>query len=167
MKKRYLYSLLFGIPGLLVSAIISLFILGATAGFLWLSVFGDNPWPASVGTVLPLLSIVVFLALWITCIATGFMVGRRLEHDPVLNKRHVAASVALSMLMLLFVFFYQLHTGSIGSKSDSLSCADFCNQKGYRGSATSPKMSANRTCTCFDNSGREVVTVPLDSIMSR
>jgi hypothetical protein len=167
VKKRYLYSLLYGIPGLLVSAITSLFIFGASAGFLWLFVFGDNPWPSSVGTALPFLFALVFLALWTASLVAGFIAGKRLEKDRVLNRRHVAASAGLTILLLLFIAFYQLRAGNIGPKSDSLSCADFCSRKGYNGSVTSPKISHDRTCSCLDNSGREVIKVPLESIESQ
>jgi len=36
MKKRFLYVLLFGIPGILWSVLFAAIILGAMAGFFWL-----------------------------------------------------------------------------------------------------------------------------------
>ena len=52
MKRRYLYVLIFGVPALLVSVIISFLLFGAAAGVLWIFVFGDNPWPAFAGKML-------------------------------------------------------------------------------------------------------------------
>ena len=48
MKKRYLYSLLLGLPGLFIAGVLSILAFGGLAGILWLYVFGDNPWPAYV-----------------------------------------------------------------------------------------------------------------------
>jgi hypothetical protein len=52
MKKRYIYGLLFGIPGFFISLIISAGVFGFAAGILWLYVFGDNPWPAGTSRTL-------------------------------------------------------------------------------------------------------------------
>ena len=89
MKKRFLYALLFGLPGLFVSGIISLFVFGASVGVLWLFVFGDNPWPAFVDTFLPIVWVLTFTVFWAGCIAMGYHVGKRLEPDPTLNKNHI------------------------------------------------------------------------------
>ncbi len=82
MKKRYLYSLLFGIPGFFVSGMISLFVFGGLIGILWIYVFGDNPWPFPTETVLSILLVLVFLILWITSIIIGYVLGKKLEKDP-------------------------------------------------------------------------------------
>jgi len=79
MKKRYLYSLLFGIPGFFVALIISFLLFGVTAGVLWVFVFGDNPWPSFTEKILPGLFVLAFLVAWIIFIGIGFVIGRRLE----------------------------------------------------------------------------------------
>jgi hypothetical protein len=89
MKKRYLYALLFGIPGFFVSGMIALFVFGGAIGILWIYVFGDNPWPVSTDTVLSALLVLVFLSLWIASIAVGYAIGKRLESDPVWNRTHI------------------------------------------------------------------------------
>ena len=85
MKKRYLYSILFGIPGLILSVMISLVIFGVTAGVLWIYIFGDSPWPASTEILLPILFALTFLIAWIIIITIGFITGKKLESDPVLK----------------------------------------------------------------------------------
>ena len=79
MKKRYLYSILYGAPGFFVSLIIAFIIFGAAAGFLWIYAYGDNPWPQSTDNILPALFILTFLALWISSISVGFITGKKLE----------------------------------------------------------------------------------------
>jgi len=164
MKKRYLYSLLFGIPGFFVSAIISVLIFGATAGILWIFIFGDSPWPASIEAVLPFLFVLVFLMIWIASILIGYMTGQRLEKDPVLNRNHVLVSAALTILFLVFIVLQQLSVGNIGPKSDTVICSEYCSQQGYAGSGMPPQNSGDRTCSCYDSSGNEALKVPLDQI---
>jgi hypothetical protein len=164
MKKRYLYSLLFGIPGFFVSAIISLIVFGAVIGMLWIYVFGDNPLPFSTETMLSNLLILIFLILWIAFIAIGYTVGKKLEKDPLLNWKHILVSGGLTLIFILFIVLQQLSVGNIGPKSESVLCSDFCSQKGYSGSGMPPRDSGDRSCSCFDDFGNEALKVPLDSI---
>ena len=164
MKKRYLYSLLFGIPGFFVSGMISLVVFGAVIGILWIYVFGDNPWPFSTDKMLSILPVFLFLILWIASITIGYVIGKKLEKDPLLNWKHILVSGGLTLLFILFIVLQQWSVGNIGPKSDSVLCSDFCSQKGYSGSGMPPENSGDRSCSCFDNSGNEVLTVPLDSI---
>ena len=104
MKRRYIYSLLFGIPGLMLSFLITLMLFGMLMGVLWLFVFGDNTWPAAVDTVVPILVGLVFLALWAAFLAGGYMLGKRREADAALNRLHVLISAAVTALLLAFLF---------------------------------------------------------------
>ncbi len=164
MKKRYLYSLLFGIPGFFVSGMISLFVFGGLIGILWIYVFGDNPWPFSTETVLSILLVFVFLILWITSITIGYVIGKKLEKDPLLNWIHILVSGGLTLMFILLIVMQQLSVGNIGPKSDSVLCSDFCSQKGYSGSGMPPVNSGDRSCSCFDSFGHEVLKVSIDSI---
>ena len=67
-------------------------------------------------------------------------------------------------MFVLLIVMQQLSVGNIGPKSDSVLCSDFCVQKGYAGSGMPPINSGDRSCSCFDSSGREVLKVPMDSI---
>lgn len=164
MKKRYLYSLLFGIPGFFVSVMISLFVFGAMTGILWIFVFGDNPWPSWTGAMFPVLLAFTFLMVWSGIISIGFSIGRKLENDPAVNHRHALISGALTILLILFMVLQQWSVGNLGPKADSVICSDFCAQKGYSGSGMPPQNSGDRGCSCFDNSGNEALIVPLDDI---
>jgi hypothetical protein len=164
MKKRYIYGLLFGIPGFFISLIISVGILGAATGILWSYFFGDSPWPASAERALSGLFVFVFLILWISSITIGFIIGKRLEEHPALNQKHVLISVGLTVMIIAFIILQQWSMGNLGPKSDSVLCADFCTQKGYSGSGMPPRNSGDRSCSCYDDSGNEALKVPLDSI---
>jgi hypothetical protein len=165
MKRRYIYLLLFGLPGIFVSAIISLAVFGAAAGMLWLYVFGDSPWPASSGSLLTLLLTLVFLAVWSASFVSGYVFGKRREKDPILNRRHVLASLGITLGTILLIVMYQVGVGNIGLQSDSTICSDFCARQGYSASSMPPRDSGERTCSCLDQFGKTIVTVPLKSIV--
>jgi hypothetical protein len=107
MKKRFLYSLLFGVPGFLLAGISALVTGGLALGVLWLFVFGDNPWPPIIETILPVGLVLVFLVTWLAIIAAGFWIGKRLEPTPGLNKSHIllciGVTVFLSLVTVLFL----------------------------------------------------------------
>lgn len=166
MRKRYLYSLIFGIPGFFVSVFISSIIFGGIAGVLWLFVFGDNPWPAYADTLLAILFVLVFLTVWLATITLGFIIGRRLEQNPVLNKNHILSSLGITAIFVLFILFQQLSVGNLGPKSEGEHCMDFCIQEGYSASSIPAQDTGERSCSCLDGSGNEIITVPLDSIDS-
>ena len=164
MKKRYLYAFLFGIPGLFVDGIISIFLFGAFTGILWLYVFGDNPWPAYIEPLISISFVLTVLVLWIATISLGFVVGKRFERDPLVNKNHVLVSAGLTAMFLLLILFQQWSVGNLGPKSDSLLCSDFCVKHGFSGSGMPPETSGDRICSCYDNSGNEALRIPLDHI---
>jgi hypothetical protein len=164
MQKRYLYSLLFGIPGLFIAGLISIALFGGLMGILWIYIFGDNPWPPSIETVVSILFVLVVLILWIGFIVSGYIVGKRLEKNPIMNRSHVLISGGLTFLFILIIVFQQWRVGNLGPKSDSVLCSDFCAQHGYSGSGMQPETSFHRICSCYDSSGNEVMTVPLDVI---
>lgn len=164
MKKRYLYAFLFGIPGLFVAGTISIFLFGAFTGILWLYVFGDNPWPSYTEPLISILFVLTVLVLWIATISLGFVIGKRLERDPLVNKNHVLVSAGLTAMFLLLILFQQWSVGNLGPKSDSLLCSEFCVQHGYSGSGMPPETSGDRLCSCYDHSGNEALRIPLDHI---
>ena len=165
MKKRFVYILLFAIPGLFVAGIVSILLFGAFAGILWLYVFGDNPWPAYIEPLAAISFVLTVLILWIASIVLGFFVGKRLEQDPRLNRSHVLISVGLTTLFLLLVLLQQWSVGNIGPQADSLLCSEFCVQHGYSGSGMPPETSGDRICSCFDDSGNEALRIPLDHLV--
>lgn len=164
MKKRYLYAVLWGVPGLFVAGIATAILFGMLLGLLWLYVFGDNAWPSSTEPIVAILGIVTFLLVWMGLILLGYRMGARLEHEPSVNGKHILLSAGLTLLFILYIFFQQLSVGNLGPRSDSLLCSDFCVQRGYAGSGMPPADSGERTCSCYDESGNEAVKVPLQSI---
>lgn len=166
MKKRYTYSLLFFAPGLLLSLIISALVVGATTGALWIFVLGDNSWPTIVEQGLSLLFPLTFLGLWIAFVVVGFMTGKKLEVDPVLNRKHILVSIALTIVPCLLIVLHQRGAGNIGPKADSLLCGDFCAEKGYSTSGMPPRNSGDRSCICYDGYGNEIIKVPMKNLLS-
>jgi hypothetical protein len=164
MKKRYLYSLLFGIPGLFVAGILSILVFGALAGVFWTYIFGDNPWPSYAETLLSTVFVLTILTLWILSIVLGYVVGKRLENDRILNRNHVLLSAGLTALFLLVILVQQWSMGNLGPKSDTVLCSEFCARHGYTGSGMPPQNTGDRICSCYDNAGNESLVVPLDSI---
>lgn len=164
MQKRYLYTLLFGLPGLFVAGIVAIFGFAALTGILWLYVFGDDPWPVYIERILALFFGLTVLALWLVFMVLGYFIGRRLEKDPAFNRSHILISAGLTLALLLFLVFQQWSTGSLGPKPDSILCGDFCSMHGYAGSGMPPAISGDRTCSCYDESGDEVLQIPLDHL---
>jgi hypothetical protein len=164
MRKRYIYSLLFGIPGLFIAGFIAILVFAAFAGVLWIFIFGDNPWPAASQSIISILFVGTFLVLWAGFILLGYSVGKRLENASGFNRTHIAISAGLTLLFILFMVLYQWRVGNIGPRSDSVMCSDFCTQHGYAGSGMPPATSGSRICSCYDDSGNEVLTIPLDHL---
>jgi hypothetical protein len=164
MKKRYLYALLFGIPGFFIAGMISLVVFGAILGFLWLFVFGDDPWPLTPETMLSILLVLTFLIVWLVSIILGYQIGKKMEQEPGMNKKHVLLSVGLTLLFIILILLQQWRVGNIGPKADSALCSDYCSAQGYSGSGMPSQNSGDRTCSCYDASGNEVLKVPLDGI---
>jgi hypothetical protein len=164
MKARYLYSILFGVPGLVVALVVSFVIVGMAGGVLWLFIFGDDPWPAYAETILAVLFALVFLTTWLASLIAGFIIGKRFEQKPALNKKHVLASITVTVLFILLIAFQQISVGNLGPKSDGERCMDYCIQEGYSASSLPARDSGDRSCSCLDESGNETIKVPLDSI---
>jgi hypothetical protein len=164
MKKRYLYALLFGIPGLFLAGILSIAFFGGLMGILWTFVFGDSSWPTAIEIIVSILFVLVSLVVWIGFLIAGYLIGRRLETDPVLNRNHVLISGALTLLFILLIALYQWNVGNLGPKSDSSLCSDFCTLHGFSASGVPPQNAGERMCSCFDEAGNETIRIPLDHL---
>ena len=155
MQKRYLYALLFAIPGLLIALIIAVLAFGAAAGFLWLFVFGDNRWPESYGNILTPLMIASFLGLWLASIVAGFVIGKKFEPEPGLNKKHVMISVGLTIATMLFIALHQLNVGNLGPPTDGQLCRDFVWKKVIRDRECRRKIQATDVVSVMTIPGRK------------
>ena len=78
-KRRYLYVLLFAAPTFLLALIAGAMLLGASAGVLWLFVFGDDPWPSEADTLLTGVFVLGTAAFWIAQLSVAYAVGKREE----------------------------------------------------------------------------------------
>jgi len=164
MNNRIRYALLFGVPGFFLATLAALVLFGGAAGFLWLFVFGDDPWPAATQTFLPAVFLSVFLASWAGIIACGYRYGKRHAADPHLDRRHLLIAAAATLVPILVVILHQYRVGNLGPKSDSLLCSDYCRDRGYAGSGMPARDSGDRSCLCYDASGNEVLKIPLAAL---
>ena len=164
MKKRYVYTLLFGIPGFFVALIAGLVAFGIGAGVLWIFVFGDNPWPPAVDAILPVLSLVVLVVSWVAITIFGYFYGKGREDVAGLNRSHVLISVGATIAPIAVIVLHQFSVGNLGPPSDGVRCSEYCRHEGYSASGMPPKDSGDRSCICFDGDGREVVRRPIDRL---
>ncbi len=164
MKKRFLYAILFGAPGLLVALIAAFLVAGSVAGALWVFAFGDNPWPPAAGGLVGVLFALVFLAVWLASLIIGYGMGKRLEHDPASHRQHILISVGVTVAFILLIVVQQISIGNLGPKSVGVRCGDYCTRQGYSASSTSPRDSGNVTCGCLDSTGNGIVTILLNTL---
>jgi len=161
MKKRYIYSILFTVPGFFIALIIAFFIFAAISGFLWIFIYGDNPWPPSIEKLLSALFACSFLMLWFALIIIGFIVGKRLEQRPNLNKKHILTSAAITLLALALIVLHQINIGNLGQQTESQLCSEFCRSQGHSASGLNAKDAGERICSCINSEGHAVITIPL------
>jgi hypothetical protein len=163
INRRHVYVLLFAVPALLVSIIAAALMLAASAGALWLFVYGDDPWPNTANVLLGAIFLLVAAALWLALLSVAYTVGRQQEGEPSLNKRHVALSLGATVVLAAIIIVRLVDLNVAGVRSDSVVCADLCRSEGFTASGLPPRDSGDRTCSCYDSQGQEVrrVTLPL------
>jgi len=93
VNTRWLYILTGMVWGLLLGALGAIFAVAAGAGFSWLYLFGDEPWPEAAGWLIPALGLVVFAIVLIICIALGRRAGHRagMAGPEAAARRHASA----------------------------------------------------------------------------
>jgi hypothetical protein len=163
ISRRHVYALLFAVPALLVSIMAAALMLAASAGALWLFVYGDDPWPNTANVLLGAIFLLVAAALWLALLSVAYTVGRQQEGEPSLNKRHVALSLGATVVLAAIIIVRLVGLNVAGARSDSVVCADLCRSEGFTASGLPPRDSGDRTCSCYDAQGQEVrrVTLPL------
>ncbi|MCK9352325.1 MAG: hypothetical protein WCT49_04620 [Candidatus Paceibacterota bacterium] len=151
MNKKFSYLLLYGVPGSIISLILSGLVSGGILGILWLFVFGDDSWPAWVEYAIIIVFLATFLTSWIFIVQAGYSAGKKMDSEgrTAFSRKHILISSAITAFFLLMVLLHQSLVGNIGS-SDDLACENTCSAKGYSGSSESPKDSGIRKCECFD-----------------
>jgi hypothetical protein len=76
MKTPWLHVLTGVVWGLLLGTLAAVFAVAAGAGFSWLYLFGDAPWPESVAGLLPAFGLGVFAIVLLPCTILGLRAGR-------------------------------------------------------------------------------------------
>ena len=147
---------MFAAPALLTSIVLAAGVLAASAGAMWLFVFGDDPWPAFAEALLGGVFILTALGAWLVLLLVAFMVGKRQEARPSLSIGHVALAIGATVVLLATIGARLMGLTIVGSRSDSLICADACRAEGFAASGMPPRNSGDRTCSCFDAEGREL-----------
>lgn len=161
MRKRFIYTILFLVPGLFVSLLATFVVLGAMYGVLWIYVFGDSTWPAWTGQAAPVLMVLVFFSLWLITMVAGYVVGKKLESVSGFDIRHVWLSLAVALLPIGIASLHQWSIGNLGPKSDIQRCSEYCSHLGYQASGTTPGHSGEKSCDCHGQHGEVMITVPI------
>lgn len=161
MKRRYLYVLMFSVPGFVAALMISAMAVAAGAGLMWVFVYGDEPWPPLANYILGSAFAVTGLGSWILFMSAAYFAGRKEEESPELKRSHVAAAAGTTAVLVLLVILHQWSVGNIGSGP---ACNEFCRGKGYIAGVRSPKPGIIDACNCFDAQGREALTVPMADV---
>lgn len=164
MQKRYLYALMFGVPGFFLALLFSFWVLSAVVGGMWVFLFGDDVWPETVVRLLPVFFGVVLLAVWVLVVIRGYLFGKNQETVEGFNRAHLGVAAALTIAPLLLILFQQWGVSNFGPQSDGQLCSDFCLERGFNGSGMPPRISGDRSCFCLDENGNEVLRIPVLNI---
>lgn len=160
MKARFSYPLLFLLPIAMAAGIAAVAAAGATAGILWLFVYGDDPWPRAAEVVVAAVAAVASLVTMGALVLASYSFGKQREAAGGPSWRHVVTSGGISIALLAMVLLHQLRIGNIGPQPDSLVCSEFCASRKFDSSMT----PQDGTCRCHGANGREALNVPIDSV---
>lgn len=103
MNPRWLPVLTGVVWGVLLGALAAVFAVAAGAGFSWLYLFGDAPWPEAVAWLLPALGLGVFAIVLLACLALGLRAARQAAAaaPDEAARRHAGARRLLALGVLL------------------------------------------------------------------
>jgi len=153
MKRRYAYSLLFAAPSLLASFAAALALLGAIAGALWLFVYGDGQWPASIGPVLTSAFGLTWAMTFAVLLHAAYRAGMRAEGEARLDRRAVILSAGTTVAALLLFAGYQWRAGNIGPQSEGGAAPSTAATRASRQAECRPGTSARRPAAASTRRG--------------
>ena len=113
MKLRHRYLLAGVAWALFLAPVVTYFVLALVLGVLWLYVFGDNPWPASLDWLVLVVASVVFISTAALSIYLAYRYGREREieaevDDPRQRRRVLLAGLApVALIAITAVFLWQ------------------------------------------------------------
>lgn len=121
MNSRRLHVLTGVVWGLLLGALAAVFAVAAGAGFSWLYLFGDAPWPESVGWLLPALGLGVFAIVLLACMILGLRAGRQAAAaaPEEAARRHAGARRLLTTGVLLALLLAGAAAARIAGQDDT------------------------------------------------
>ena len=163
MKRRFLYALMFSVPAFIFAVILTVFIVAAIAGVLWIFVFGDNAWPSFVDRSMSILIFIVWATAWLLLVLAAYVWGKRQEQFAALNKKHVFLAGGSTVGLLLLALLHQLSVGNIGLRPDSIVCSDFCTTKNF----SAIRLPQDGTCRCYSSDGREALIFSIKSLRAQ
>jgi hypothetical protein len=110
---RHAYLLAGILWALVLAPLAAVAAIGVAAGFTWLFLFGDNPWPAAANGVLLALGAAAGLAVAAACVGIAYALGRRKAQAPdggtaSAPRRALALSVVPVVLGLILVALLSL-----------------------------------------------------------
>lgn len=113
MKLRNGYLLAGVAWALFLAPVVTYFVLASVLGALWLFVFGDDPWPAAIDWVIPIIGLVVCISTATCCIYLAHRLGRQREIEAVVagpqeRKRVILWFLApMALIAITAVLFWQ------------------------------------------------------------
>lgn len=103
-NKRYLYALLYGIPGFFLS--IPLFFVSSISMLFICSPMDPHNFCSEHPYSFYILTPLFFLPWWLLFIRMGYIAGKKLEVDRTLNKKHVLISAGITALFILIIVIF-------------------------------------------------------------
>ena len=157
MKKRYLYALLFIIPGFLLALPLSLNIFESLIAIY--NTYGRLPRAYSEDELFYVL-IAIFLIIWVVLVLTAYWVGSRFEGGPKLSWM---PALIMGFTVLFFAYILRYAANYAVETVNVELCSEYCQSRGYHVSIPSPPDAPEQTCYCSNSDGRSV-TVPLEDL---
>lgn len=115
MKARFAYPLLFLLPSAMIAFLAAFIAAAGGAGVLWLFVFGDNTWPQAAGSAVMVCAAGASIASLALLLLASYRFGKRREPLGGLARQHIAAAIAMSVLLPVLVLLYEWQVGNFGS----------------------------------------------------
>jgi hypothetical protein len=151
MKQRYIYTIIFGIPGMVLSFIAAEIVAGLVQGLLFLYMYGDGTWPEWTGIAISAIGIGAF----VFCVAMigmmGMSYGKKMESKNVpVQIKYILISLILCALLGGFIF--TSNRGYVFKKPSYRRCQEMCVQHGYGAQSTSLEFldSGAYMCSCMN-----------------
>lgn len=156
MKQKYIYSILFALPGIFVSAFFAIFIGAGVMSIFYFFVYGDREWPTWPNIVIYLFSIIAFLVMIYVIALIGYKHGKSRDNKKLsFEKTHIFYSLLIFIFGIFFMIFF--NRGYIFTPPPSNQCRNICIERGYDGNSigTGPIINNETMCSCFNTDTKQ------------